>query len=42
MKFGQLIEHKKHFFENSYTECRGETIPKRFPKKSRLTISLDQ
>ena len=42
MKFGWLIEYNisNIFFENSYTEYGGETIP--FAKKSRLSISLDQ
>ena len=44
MKFGQLIEYKLRniFPEKSHTKCGGETIPRRFPKKSKLSISLDQ
>ena len=44
MKFGQLIEHNMRniFVEKSYTECGGETIPRSFSKKSKLSISLDQ
>ena len=42
-KFGQLIEYYRNIFvEKSYTKCGGETIPRLFPKKSRLVISLDQ
>ena len=44
MKFGQLIEHNMRniFVEKSYTKCGGETIPRSFSKKSKLSISLDQ
>ena len=44
MKFGQLIEYnrKSIFLEKSYTKCIGETSPKPFSKKLKLTISLDQ
>ena len=44
MKFGQLIEHNTRniFLEKSYTKCDGETIPRPFSKKSKLSISLDQ
>ena len=44
MEFGQLIEHNKTniFFEKSYTKCSGETIPRPFSKKSKLSISLNQ
>ena len=44
MKFGQLIEHnmRNTFLEKSYTKCGGDTIPRIFPKKSKLSISLDQ
>ena len=44
MKFGQLIEDKLRniFPEKSYSKCGGETIPRPFPKKSKLSISLDQ
>ena len=44
MKFGQLIDYNMTdiFFEKSYTEFRGRTIPRPFSKKSRLSISLDQ
>ena len=44
MKFGQLIEYnmKNIFIGKSYTKCGGETVPRRFSKKSKLSISLDQ
>ena len=44
MKFGQLIEHKMAniFFKKSYRKCGGETSPRPLPKKSKLSISLDQ
>ena len=44
MKFGQLIEYnlRKIFLEESYTKCGGETIPRSFFEKSKLSISLDQ
>ena len=44
MKFGRLIEYKIRniFLEKSYTKCGGETIPRPFSKKSKLSISLDQ
>ena len=44
MKFGQLIEYylRNIFFEESYTKCSEETIPRLFSKKSKLSISLDQ
>ena len=44
MKFGQLIEYNMRniFLEKSYTKCGGETSPRLFSKKSKLSISLDQ
>ena len=44
MKFGQLIEYnmRNTFVEKSYTKYGGETIPRPFSKKSKLSISLDQ
>ena len=44
MIFGQVIEYnmKNIFFEKSYTDCGGETIPRPFSKKLKLNISLDQ
>ena len=42
MKFHQLIEYSMSavFLEKSYTKCGGETIPRPFLKKSKLSISL--
>ena len=44
MKFGQLIEYNMRnvFLEKSYIKCGKDTIPKPFPKNSKLTTSLDQ
>ena len=44
IKFGQLtVYYMKNFFiEELYTKCCGETIPIRFSKKSKFSISLDQ
>ena len=44
MKFGQLIEYNMRniFVEKSYAKCDGETITRHLPKKSKLSISLDQ
>ena len=44
MKFGQLIEYNMRnvFLEKSYKKCIGETSPRPFYKKSKLSISLDQ
>ena len=44
MEFAQLIEHKMRndSFGKSYTKCDGETAPRPFSKKSKLSISLDQ
>ena len=43
-KFGKLIAYNmRHIFpENSYKKCSGEAIPRPFPKKSKLSIFLDQ
>ena len=43
MKLGHLIEYniRKIFLEKSYTRSGGETSPKPFSKKSKLSISLD-
>ena len=43
MKFDQLIECdiRNVFLEKLYTKCGGETIPRPFSKKSKLSISLD-
>ena len=44
IKFSQLIEHniRNILLEKSYAKCGGETIPRPFSKKSKLSISLDQ
>ena len=44
MKCGQLKEYNMGniFLEKSYTKCAGETIPRVFSKKSKLSISMDQ
>ena len=44
MKVSQLIEYniKSIFLQKSYAKCGGETIPRPFSKKSKLSISLDQ
>ena len=44
MKFGQLIDYntKNFFLEKLYTKFGGWTIPRNFPKKSKLSVSLDQ
>ena len=43
-KFGHLIECKMRniFLKKSCAESGGETIPRPFSKKSKLSISLDQ
>ena len=43
-KIGQLLECNltNIFLEKPYTKCGGETIPRPFLKKSKLSISLDQ
>ena len=44
MKFGQLIESNMRniFLEKLCTKCGGETSPRPFPEKIKLSISLDQ
>ena len=44
MKFGQLIEcnMRNIFLEKSFTKCGGETSPRPFSEKLKLSISLDQ
>ena len=44
MKFGHLIEcnMRSIFLEKSYTKSGGETSPRLFFEKLKLTISLDQ
>ena len=44
MEFGQLTEYdiKNIFLEKSYTKFGGETSPRPFSKKLKLSLSLDQ
>ena len=44
MKFDQLIEcnMRNIFIEKPYTKCDGETSPRPFSGKSKLSISLDK
>ena len=44
VKFDQSIEYniKNIFLEKSYTKCGGETIPRPFSKKPKLSVTLDQ
>ena len=44
MKFGQIIEYNMRniLLNKSYTKSGGETIPRPFSKKSKLSIFLDQ
>ena len=44
IKFGQFIEHNMRniLLEKLYTKYGEESIPRLFPKKSKLSISLDQ
>ena len=44
MKFGQLIDYnmKKIVLEKSYRKGGGETIPRLFSEKPKLSMSLDQ
>ena len=43
-KFGQFLDYNlsKIFFEKSHPKCGGETSPKSFSKKPKLSIPLDQ
>ena len=43
MKFGQLIEcsMRNIFLEKSYTKFGGETSPRPFSEKAKLSITLD-
>ena len=43
MKFGQLIEYnmRNNFLEKSHTKCGGETSPRLFSEKLKLSIFLD-
>ena len=42
MKFGQLIEHniRNILLKKSYAKCGGDTIPRLFSKKSKLSKNL--
>ena len=42
MKFGQLIEYnlRNYFIEKSYTKCDGETVPRPFSKKLKMSILI--
>ena len=44
MKFGHLIEcnMRNVFLEKSFTKCGGETSPRPFSEKLKVSISLDQ
>ena len=44
MKFGQSVEYNMRtiFLEKSFLKCGGETIPRPFSKKSKLSIYPDQ
>ena len=44
MKFAQLVVYKIRniFVEKSYTKCDGETVPRPFSKKPKLSIPLHQ
>ena len=43
MKIGRSIKHNRNIFlEKSYTKYGGETSPRQFFKKSKLSIFLDQ
>ena len=42
-KFDQLINYNRNIFlDKSCTKCGGETSPKPFFKKSKLSVSLEQ
>ena len=44
MKFGQLTEYRMRniFLEKSYAKCGGETSPRSFSGKLKLSISLNK
>ena len=44
MKFGELIEYnlRNIFFKKLSTKCGGQTSPRPFSGKLKLSISLDQ
>ena len=43
MKFDQLIDYNMRniFLEKSYTKCDGETSPRPFSEKLKLSLTLD-
>ena len=44
MTYCKFIEHNMRniFLKKSFTKCGGETITRPYPKKSKLSISLDE
>ena len=44
MKFGQLVDYntRNNFPEKSYSKCGGETSPRPFSEKLKLSISPEQ
>ena len=44
IKFGQLIKYNMRniIFKKSYAKCGGETSPRPFSEKLKLSTSLDQ
>ena len=44
MKFGQLVDYnmRNNFPEKSYSNCGGETSPRPFSEKLKLSISPEQ
>ena len=44
MRFDQLVEYNRRniFLEKSYTECDGETIPRPFYEKLKLSLFPDE
>ena len=44
MRFDQLVEYNRRniFLEKSYTECGGETIPRPFYEKLKLSLFPDE
>ena len=44
MKLGQLVVYntKNIFLKMLYTKFCGETIPRKFPKKLKLSVALDE
>ena len=44
MKLGQLVVYnrKNIFLKMLYTKFCGETIPRKFPKKSQLSVAVDE